>query len=1120
MEIKLLISGSFFRKRMPLMMIMKTLIFFLCTAAFSINTTKSFAQEISIEESKEVTVYEVFKIIKQQTDYRFIYPRKLFKNFPKVQLKKGQITLNELLKKSLGNRNISFDLTSENNILVKRGTEKEGAKHERELQEIRIKGMVTDATGIPLPGVNIIVKGTSKGTQTNFDGKYSLENVSEDAIIVCSFLGFRTQEISVEGRSTINVKMEEDAAELTEIVVIGYGTTRKEDATGAVDVLGAEDFNKGVVTSPEQLLQGRSAGVQVTSSSGEPGAGATIRIRGSSSVRSGNDPLYVIDGVPFSNSSNSPGSNTGGLSGTSSAKNPLNFINPNDIASMSILKDASATAIYGSRAANGVIIITTKSGKRGKGRLNYAFTTTTSNVANEYDLLNASGFASANSSADAGSSVNAFDEISRNALTTEHNLSFSGGSESGKYRISLGLLNQEGVIRNTGLDKYTLNTSVSQKFFDDIVEISANLTASRIESEATALSESVGASGDILLSALKWNPTQSFFNSDGTFVQPSDNQRSPLAFLDYFDDDSETSKLFGNVKASVKLFEGLKYEFTYGFDNTNTYRGIAASRLFNTIESFGRGYANINNSRFTNQLFSNTLSFDKEVSENLKINAVIGHTYEEYRGTGENLILRDFDFDDQAFYLQNIFAAATIQRNDRSSISFDPATNTVGFVPVSLQSFFARGIFNFKNKYIFTATVRTDGSSRFGANNKYGTFPSFALAWKIHEEGFLPSGISELKFRAGWGQTGNQQFNAEAARDVFVPIDGGGVSRLNIGNSDLKWETTTQLNFGFDFGFNNGKLTGNIDYFRKNTDDLLFRLPVSQPGPVGSFSWGNFSDEIVNSGFEFGLNYKAIQGENFSLEFGGNVSLLNNEINGKEAFAQFGTPTGSASGQGLSGDNLQLLYDGQPLYAFYLPVFEGFDASGTPIYADVNGDGTVNTNFDQPGGQSDRTFVGDPNPDMNVGLFLRANYKNWDLSLNGYGAYGHQIYNNTANALFNASALNRGENVITSVANNGEDPGSSPIVSTRFLESGDFFRLSNASIGYTVNTEKMGKLGQYLTSARLFITGQNLFIITPYNGLDPEVNANKQVNGVPSFGIEYSGYPRARSFSFGLNLNF
>lgn len=987
------------------------------------------------------------------------------------------------------------------------------------LQAQTVTGTVSDETGT-LPGVNILVKGTSNGVQTDIDGTYTLEGVNNGDVIVFSYLGYKTQEVSYTGQAVINVTLLEDAAQLDTVVVVGYGSISKKDATGAVDVVSAKDFNKGVTTSPEQLLQGRSAGVQVTTSSGEPGAGASIRIRGASSVRSGNDPLYVIDGVPFNNASNSAGSSTGDIAGSTSAKNPLNFINSDDIESISILKDASATAIYGSRAANGVIIITTKSGKRGEGRLNYSFTTTTSTVANSYDLLSASAFASANPTADAGSNVNAFDEITRTAITNQHNLSYSGGSEKGKYRVSLGLLNQEGVIENTGLDKYTLNTNISQKFFDDIVEVSASVTASQINSEATGLSESIGAQGDLLLSALKWNPTQSFYNGDGTYFQPSDNQRNPLAFLDYFSDDSETTKLFGNVKAAINFTDDLKYEFTYGFDKTSTYRGIAASRLFNTNNTLDRGFANVQNSKFSNQLITNTLTYSKDVSENLNINAVVGHTYEKYNGSGETLTLRDFDFDSQDYYLQNIFAAETIDRNGYASLSYDPVARAVGFVPISLQSYFARGIFNYKSKYIFTATVRADGSSRFGGNNKYGYFPSFALAWKIHEEGFLPESINELKFRAGWGQTGNQQFNAEAAKDVFVPQDGGGVTRLNIGNPNLQWETSTQLNFGFDFGLYDGLVTGNIDYFRKNTSDLLFRLPVSQPGPVGSFTWSNFDDEIVNSGVEIGLNFKVIQDEDFTLDVGGNISFLKNEIKGKDAFANFGTPTGFASGQGLSGENLQLLYDGQPLYAFYLPVFEGFDSSGTPVYADTNGDGVVDTNFDQPGGSSDRAFVGDPNPNINIGLYLRASYKNWDFTANGYGAYGHEIYNNTANALFSQSALNRGENVITSVVGNGEDPGSSPIVSTRFLESGDFFRLSNASIGYTLDGDKLGKVGKYLSSARISLTGQNLFIITPYSGFDPEVNTNKQVNGVPSFGIEYSGYPRARSFSLGLNLNF
>ncbi|WP_298486228.1 TonB-dependent receptor [uncultured Maribacter sp.] len=1128
MEIKLTNTRFSHRKRL-LMIIMRTFIFLFVTSifAFTPNNILSQNSKIEIKENKTLTVDEVFKLIKNQTDYKFFYEDGLFDDFSKVHVKKGVIGANDLLKRSLSQGNFNIVVTDSNAVLIK---EKPKSSVIVNQQRHEISGKITDSNGEPLPGANILEKGTNNGSQTDFDGDFKISVADENAVLTISYLGFLTKDVSVNGQTNLTVSLIEDAASLDEVVVIGYGTSSKKDATGAVDVVSTKDFNKGVVTSPDQLLQGRSAGVQVTTASGEPGSGATIRIRGSSSVRSGNNPLYVIDGVPFNDGSNSPGTSTGSLLGQSSAKNPLNFINSNDIESISILKDASSTAIYGSRAANGVIIITTKSGKRGEGKLNYSYTTTVSKVANEYNLLSASEFATANPTNDIGSGVNAFDEIKRTAITKEHNLSYSGGAEKGKYRVSLGLLNQEGVIKNTGLDKYTLNTSVSQKFFDDVVEISANLTASQIESEATALSETSGTEGDLLLSSLRWNPTQSFTNPDGAYVQLSENERNPLALLDYFNDDTETTKLFGNVKASINFTDDLKYQFTYGFDRTNTNRGLAISRLFNSTTSLNRGYANIQNNRFTNQSFSNTLSFDKAVNDNLKINAVVGHSYEEYTGGGESLTLRDFDFDDQTFYLNNIYAAGSIQRTDYSSVSYLPPSslnqngtvpsNQVGFVPISLQSFFARGIFNLKNKYILTATIRSDGSSRFGANNKYGTFSAFAAAWKIHEEEFLPEAFSNLKLRAGWGQTGNQQFNAGAAREVFAPLDGGGVTRLNIGNPDLKWETTTQLNFGLDFGINDGRLSGNVDYFTKNTDDLLFRLPVQQPGPVGSFSWANFSDEIINSGVEVGLNYKVVDNEDFSLEFGGNVSFLTNEINGKEAFVDFGTTTGAANGQGLSGETLQLLFDGQPLYAFYLPVFEGFDASGTPIYADTNGDGIVNTNFDQPGGGSDRAFVGDPNPDINIGLTMRANYKNWDLSLNGYGAYGHQIYNNTANALFSASAFNSGGNVVSSVVNNGEDPGSSPIVSTRFLESGDFFRLSNATIGFTLDTEKLGKLGNYLTNARFFVTGQNLFIITPYSGLDPEVNANKQVNGVPSFGIEYSGYPRARSFSFGLNLNF
>ncbi|PKQ46590.1 SusC/RagA family TonB-linked outer membrane protein [Confluentibacter flavum] len=975
-----------------------------------------------------------------------------------------------------------------------------------------VSGIVSDISG-GLPGVNVLVKGTAKGVQTDFDGKYTIEGVSNEDVIIFSFLGYKTQEIVVNGQTKINVTLQEDAAELNEVVIIGYGSVSKKDATGAIEVVGAKDLNRGITTSPQELLQGRMSGVQVTTSSGEPGAPSAIRIRGASSVRAGNDPLYVIDGVPFNNDTNSPGTDTPGL-GTTSAKNPLSFINSADIESITVLKDASSTAIYGSRGANGVILITTKKGKSGEGNFNFTASQTFSKIANKLDLLTASEYANLNSDSDGGASETPFDDILRSANTEEYGVSFSGGNEKGAHRISLGLLNQEGIVKNTGLDKYTLNGNFSQKFFDnDRLKIEANITASGINNHATAISESVGAEGDLMLSALKWNPTNPLMNTDGTYNQPSDNQRNPLALLDYFTDETETTKIFGNLSATLNIIEGLDYKFTFGVDRTVSHRGLAMSSLLNTNQSFGRGLAYLQERRFFNRLFENTLSYNKGLSERLNLQAVLGHSYETFDSYGESQILRDFTgYTDQKFYLDNIFAAETsAQQGER------PERSSVTGIPVSLQSFFARTIWDLDNKYILTATLRADGSSRFGSNNKYGYFPSLAFGWKLAEEGFLPESVDDLKLRAGWGITGNQQFPSDASRLIFTPQQGGSAAISNSPNPDLKWETTTTTGIGLDFGFFN-KLSGSFDWYSKKTEDLLFRLPVSQPGPPGAFFWNNFSDEVKSSGVELSLNYKIISNEDFSWEIGGNFAFLKNELIGRDAFKN-GVSTGSAGGQGLSGERLQLLYGGQSLYAFYLPVFEGFDSSGNPTYADTNGDGVVNTNFDVPGGVSDRVFAGDPNPDVTMGINTNITYKDFDLIVNGYGAFGQQVYNNTANALFNASAFNRGENVTSNVPTNGENPASSPIISTRFLENADFFRLANVTLGYTFSSETLATIN-WIKSLRLYVTGQNLFVITNYSGFDPEVNTNKSVDGVPSFGIDYSSYPRSRSLTLGLSVNF
>lgn len=976
-----------------------------------------------------------------------------------------------------------------------------------------VTGTVTDETG-PLPGATVAIKGTSTGTTTDFDGNYTLDNVPADATLVYSFVGYETQEVAVDGRTTIDVNLSTDASELEEVVLIGYGQTTVRDATGAVSSVKSDEFNKGINTSPDQLLQGRVAGVQITQASGEPGAAANIRVRGTSSIRAGNDPLIVVDGVPLSGGGVSPGSDVG--LGRRGSSNPLAFINSSDIASIDILKDASATAIYGSRGANGVVLITTKSGRSGKPQVSLNSSFQVGKIANEYDLISADdypGIATSvgNSEPDLGARVDPLGSILQTAFTQQHDFSYGSGGDTGNFRLSLGYLDQEGIIKGTGQEKYTGNINLTQRAFDDVVTFKSNIIYSYIKDDGEAVFENASAEGDLMSSALRWNPTRPFFNADGTYNQPSDNQRNPVAFLDYFEDMTETSRILTNLSATVTITEGLDYKFNVGLDRSESTRRTAISSDFNTNNTLGRGVASYEDNYNFNKLFEHTLSYNSEVTDNLKLDAVIGYAYGSFEAKGNRLIGRDFSIADQDKYLKDIGYAATFQPTETLAY-FDPSSE--------IQSYFGRANLNYLSKYLLTATLRADGSSKFGKNNRYGYFPSVGVAWRLVEEGFLPEVFSEMKLRGSWGITGNQEFPAGSAQTQFGPTDdGSAIQQVNVANPDLQWESTEQIGIGIDFGLLNDRITGSLDYFNRKTNDLLFRLPAIQPAPNVNF-WTNFDDiEIVNEGVEFSVNASVVDTEDWTFDVSYNMAFLDNKIQNVSNQFPIGIPTGEVNGRSLTGQRSQLLFDNQPLYAFYLPIFNGYDQNGAPTYVDVNGDGTINPNFDGPGRTSDRTFVGDPNPDITLGIGLNASYRNFDASANLNGAYGHQIYDNTNAALFYKAAVANGDNATYAEVNSNADAASGgPFLSTKDLQSGDFLRLNSASIGYTMDSEALAI--NWINSLRVYVAGQNLFVITPYDGFDPEVNVNKAIDGVPSFGIDYTSYPRSRSFTIGFNANF
>lgn len=965
-------------------------------------------------------------------------------------------------------------------------------------QSSSVTGKVTDSNGEELPGVTVQLKGTSNGTSTSMDGNYTLNNVPSNGTLVYSFVGMLAQEITVQGRSIINVTLIDDDQLLEEVVVIGYGTVKKKDATGAVAAIGEKDFNKGIITSSEQLMQGRVAGVAITQSSGEPGGGINVRIRGTSSVRAGNGPLFVVDGVPLNGGDISGGGSAGGL-GNSSARNPLNFLNPNDIASIDILKDASATAIYGSRGANGVVLITTKKGIQGKGTLDYTVSVGTSKITKKYDLLSPDEFVAAGGP-DNGGSTDWQDEVLRTAITTQHNLSFGGGYNGDSYRFSAGLLDQDGIVNNSGIKRYSASFNGNKKAINDRVNIGTQLNIANTVDTGVPVTTNSGFEGDLLAAMLKSNPTNNVRNADGTFKQVSTVEPNPAAIIAFSNDETNTIRALGNLNAEVQIVDDLKFKTVVGFDRSLSSRKAAFSPLLKAAQIENVGQVYFTDIETNNSLWENYFTYDHDFG-NVSLNALAGYSYQRFEYFSKNSNATNFRVDDLGLMINNVSSAD-------NSKGFGSIINGSNSNVDELQSYFGRVNLGLSSKYLITATVRADGSTKFGSGNKYGVFPSFAGKWRLIEEDFVPKNVfSDLGLRLGYGITGNQELphNLYQERRRYggaginnsSSINNGGFSTVAFANPGLKWESTKQFNAGLDFGFAAGRLSGSIDYYYKNTNDLLFQVFSAQPAP-SPFVWRNLDADVINKGLEIALNAIVVDANDFEFEINANAAFNKNVVENLLGVYD----TGAINGQGLTGAFAQRIASGQPLFAYFLREFGGYDEEGNSIY---------------PNGDFQQFLDGaSPNPTVTGGLTTNFKYKNLSLSAFFNGVFGNYIYSNTANAFFTKGSFANGRNVTKDVVNSKEGPLNAPDVSTRFLEKGDFVRLANVNLGYTVNTGK----NSAISSLRFFLTGQNLALFTNYSGQDPEVNTNKQINGIPSFGIDYTAYPRSRTWTLGANISF
>lgn len=984
------------------------------------------------------------------------------------------------------------------------------AKNYIHQEGIVVTGTVKDSEGVAMPGVNIHEKGTMNGTVSDANGDYRIMVSSSNAILVFSFVGTETKEITVGSQSEIFVSLVPGSETLEELVVIGYGTQKKSDVTGAITSLKSESFNQGVVTNPGQLLQGKISGVNVTSASGEPGAAQNVIIRGIGSLRSGTQPLYVVDGFLLDNSSQ--GFDT----------NPLNFLNPNDIESIDVLKDASATAVYGSRASNGVVVITTKKGKSGKTEMNFSASAAWSSMSNKIDVFSADEFrrqvqAEGGTLNDFGGNTDWQDELTQTGFSKTIDFSLGGAaSEKFSYYASVGLQDQEGILKNSNLKRYSAKLNMNQKGINGRLNIGFNLTASHTENLRPSINSTIS-------DMLSLNPTiPAYTNGEPTLL--TTNALNPLKRYELYSDEAINNRILASISPSIELLNGLVYKLNLGVDYSATDRDEQYKPFPSVINesNISEGSLVTRMSTNTNQLVENTLTYNWNKGVHSAI-LLAGHSYQSF-------LLEDRRFSYRGFANNNIDP----KYQDQTSTTVYPTTVNSSAVKNELQSYFGRLNYVYDDKYLFTATLRADGSSKFGENNKYGYFPSVALGWNISNEDFINSAtFNNLKLRASWGQTGNQEIPAKITKASYAedrliegdkayntyPLDpnaaaiGGypyGIVYTRLANPDLQWEVSTQINVGLDFATLNNQLSGSLDYFNKESSNILLEVTPADPVQPTATYWTNIEDmKIQNSGIELMLNYNGNTRGDFSYSIGGNITYIKNKVKDSPYTV---LTTGAAQGSGQTDATINGYINNEPIGAFYMLQFEGIGADGLNSFKDVIDDNATLDN--------DRSVVGSAIPKVIYGLNLNLKYKRFDLGINFNGMAGNKVYNHTTMSLFTKAQLTKSNNTTDfAVQYPGEAMSNANTVSTRYLENGSFLRLNNATLAYNLSADKIG-LPDVLQNVRLSLTGQNLFVITDYSGFDPEINTGSTSGGIQTFGIDYFTYPKARTILVTLNVTF
>lgn len=1116
--------GCPFRVQSKLWSVMK-LSFFICLIAFMQVSASSKAQKINLNKTN-APLWETLNDIRQQTGYSILCDPDILGAAKPVTIKIKDGSLEDALKICFHNQPFNYVINQKTILITP--VKSSAPVADQATSAIRISGKVTDEQG-SLPGASIKLKDSNTGTISDAKGNYSLSVPDNKGTLVFTSVGYLTQEIPIEGRTTINVQLKVESKGLNQIVVIGYGTVRKKDLTGSVSSIGSNEIKSQPINSFNQALQGKVSGVQITQASNSPGGGVTIRVRGGNSISASNDPLYVVDGFPVS----VPTAANGASGSGASYANPLSTINPNDIESIEVLKDASATAIYGSRGANGVVLVTTRRGRSGQPNIEFESYAGAQEVVKQLKLGNAMdhlnlkneqlanlGYALRFGNPDGpypkpvasyGEGTDWQKEIFRRAPMQSYQLSVTGGSDKVRYLVSGNYLNQDGIVIDNNFKRYASRINLDATLSERI-KIGTNLTASRTINNGV----SEGLVAGPIYEALTISPASPVYAADGSYqllnLGPGTgfaNTPNPVAMLHTSTNLLTTDRLLGNVFGDFSIMEGLRAHISFGADVQNSFRNVFFTPQ--TLAGNGRnGYGSNGTSENINTLNENTLTYTKKINQDNAFDVLAGVTFQSNRMQ-------------RTYQEAENFPNYTLGANNLSAASILDITSS-SLEKWGLNSYLARINYRFKDRYLFTVSARADGSSRFGANNKYGFFPSGAFAWRVSDENFLKNSriISDLKLRVSYGITGNDGiglYNSLSqytiGKTVFndVEVLTNQVSRIE--SPDLKWEKTAQLDIGFDAGFMNNRITVVGDYYLKKTSGLL--LYVDLPATTGATSVLRNIGSVQNKGFELAVSTVNIdQGANgFKWTTAGNVSYNQNKV------------ISLANGVDHYFSGLTIIEVGKPLGSFYGNVFDGIwqtkeeiEAAGPLAQAgslpgayrwkDINGDGIYNES-------SDRKVLGNGLPKFIFGLTNNFSYKGFDFSFFLQGVQGNKIYNNFT------TLIDAQYNHLKSYYANhwtATNPSNSagairqwvlPAVSDFAVEDGSFVRLKTVTLGY-----QLPGFTKAIKRARVYVSAQNLLTFTNYKGYDPEVNGD--FNSNIQYGVDNFNYPPSRIYILGLSV--